>query len=155
MNRQASKSWRAIALVLCGMWGNFAHATPPTEGAWPLYALLPDGSQYRWRSDVFTKERKGVFRVWAQGDYAQPRPIPVKSGPVPDQLAHGVLVKQRVNCTKHELQTIYAGYFDKDEYFIREMENAMPIERPRPGTVGARLVASVCSTLVTGYKPLR
>lgn len=154
MQDRTDKAWRALAVVV---WAASAigpvQARVPTEGTWRLYATLPDGGEYRWRSDLFAEERHGVFRVWAQGDYARPKPIPVKTGETPDELAHGVLVKQRIVCASHQLQTLYAGYFDQDEYFIRQMEDPLPMETPKAGTVGAALVQSVCSLLVKGYRP--
>ena len=113
---------------------------------WLDYGVMPDGSIYSWRTDLTTTVRPGVYRVWSLGLYGKPRPVPT-AGTSIDSLAKSVLTTQRITCATKEIQTMKMTYFDVADQVIASNDEPQPVENTRPGTVGARLVESVCSTL--------
>jgi hypothetical protein len=112
---------------------------------WIDYGLLPDGTMYRWTRGSATTVSPGVFDVWSRAEYAAPRPVP---GDGAGQRASSVQVRQRVFCSTREVQALWFSYYDADGATIASSTREQERKPTRPDSVGGRLVASVCQTLL-------
>ncbi len=121
------------------------------EGTWIDYGLLPDGTMYQWRLDNAIKVSSSVREVWSRTTYNSPHPIPTIYGES-DRYARHVLTTQRVSCKAQTVQVMSVSYYSMgdDEDVILSNNHPQAAAPAKPGTVGGRLLESVCKTLKSG-----
>lgn len=130
----------ALMILLTG------HAV--ADDVWIDYGVLPDGTLYQWRRDNALKVKADVFDVWTRATYETPRSIPTAHGTL-DRDAKFVLTTQRVNCKAQTVQVMSASYYSEgeDEDVIYSNDKPQAATAIKAGTVGGRLLVSVCKTM--------
>lgn len=136
--------YRPLFLVLMILLAGRAAA----DDVWIDYGVLPDGTLYQWRRDNALKVKADVFEVWSLAKYKTPRPIPTVHGTF-DREATVVLTTQRVHCKAQTVQVMSVSYFSmgEDEDVIYSNDRPQAAATAKPGTVGGRLLESVCKAL--------
>lgn len=100
---------------------------------WEQVANDNTGSRYYIRSsDLSAIDSSRI--VWVHGDHSQDATIPARSS----------MQRMQISCSSRNLQTLGGTFRDPADRVLSNIRGSFTAEYPEPGTIGDRIITSVC-----------